>query len=174
MKIQNVKNGDTIGIFTTCTKASFNAFLMENVKINYCYEKDVYDIIDEEGNEFIFDERKDSVFSTLEEAIDCIRYIDYINLFNETTFTYYLPHLKEYIDEGKYLYGVRRHKNGSKDVIKYKVIGLKYDHKNYGKWKIKLETEGNISSIPYATLYYNAENLGKTLFFSFDNAMKRC
>ena len=82
--------------------------------------------------------------------------------------------LKEAIDKRYKLYGIRRNKeNNSKQIISYRIIGVKYEDGNYGNWKIKLETEGNISSIPYAKLYYNANSLGKTLFFSYDNAIKR-
>ena len=173
LDIKNVKNGDTIAIFTTWDEVKSNAFLMKNITIEECHTG-IYEIIDETGYAYTFDEESDYCFSTLEEAIDCLRKIDYISNFNDTTITYYLPYLKEAIDKRYKLYGIRRNKeNNSKQIISYRIIGVKYEDGNYGNWKIKLETEGNISSIPYAKLYYNANSLGKTLFFSYDNAIKR-
>ena len=174
LNIKDVQNGDTIAIFTTWDEAESNVFLLEHVTIEKAH-KGLYEIMDSNGYMYLFDEDLDTVFSTLEEAIDNIRYIDYINNFNETTFNYYLPYLKEYIDKGKHLYGIRRDKINFRDknIIKYRVMGIKYDCHNYGKWKIRLMTEGNPYNIPYAILYFNAENLGKTLFFSIENAKKK-
>lgn len=171
LDVRKVKNNDTIAIYTPFKDCEENAMLMRNIKIK-CIESGLYNIKDCNGCEFIFDEDKDLMFSSLEEAIDRLRYIDYISNFNETTITYYLPYLMHAIDYDSKLYGIRYNKKLKKNELIIGIIrGIKYDDYGYGNWKIKLEIIDKNQN--RKTVYFNANSLGKKLFFSYENAKSR-
>ena len=154
-KVYFYENG-TIGCIDRQELESIKVYLEEDTKYFY----------DDDG--IYIDTSKWKLFDKEECAIDELRKIDYICNFDETTITYYLSYLINAIKNLKTLYLVRKSNKGY-FVDKVNILNLYYNYSTQ-KWKLLL------SSVDlYYKCAWNADNsLGLKLFFSEDNAIKKC
>ena len=118
-------------------------------------------------NDELFHKRDSTLYRTKEEAIDRLRYFDYIDNFYNTTFSYYLDYIIDAIKNTKNVYVIRGHASEDKYVDICRIIEVRYNGKK-NIWELKLQSvTTNIKTV------HNANSLGLRIYFSKINALDK-
>ena len=160
LKINDLKIGQEIFIFD---KSPEN-LLIYSVRVNSITKitSKVYDLGDN-----IINIEACEMYNMVEECIDKIRTIDYIDNFDNVSFTWYLDYIKQAINDKVEVYVIREKKlTGCKEkyLDESIILNMSYD----GKWKIKTKSKNH----DIITTHY-ASSLGLRIFFNKQYALNK-
>ena len=145
------------------------------IKVNYIYYFDnVYcihgeSLVDKTNKIYYLSYKNDYLCFTFNEAVDNIRYIDYIYNFNTITITYYLSYIMTAIDCHSFVYVVKRGYDNIKYIDICSIEEIRYSYNSPTcKWRLKVRSlYNNTCSI------FNADSLGLKIFFDKNNALSK-
>lgn len=167
---KDLKKGDVVYIVSSNYE---DTIIKTKVDCIYYFDNEycIYgkSLVDKTGRVYHLSYKNDYLCFTFNEAVDNIRYIDYISNFNTTTITYYLSYIMTAIDCHSFVYVVKRGYDNIKYIDVCSIEEIRYSYNSPAcKWRLKVRSlYNNTCSI------FNADSLGLKIFFDKNNALSK-